>query len=151
MNIHMLDGPNWGQFSIHLQAAARILDCWDTIQGEVLGINPQIFDFHVKPIHLGAQASAMDIAAYNTAKTVWNKKNAQALGFMQATVSPLIWQDFIQYGVAKDMWDALETQFRKAGGATTYLQLVNMVKIQFTDSTDLLPQIHQFQDNIKWP
>ena len=93
----------------------------------------------------------MDIAAYNTAKTVWNKKNAQALGFMQATVSPLIWQDFIQYGVAKDMWDALETQFRKAGGATTYLQLVNMVKIQFTDSTDLLPQIQQFQDNIKWP
>ena len=29
----------------------------------------------------------------------------------------------------------------------TYLQLVNMVKIQFTDSMDLIPQIQQFQDN----
>ena len=35
----------------------------------------------------------------------------------------------------------------KAGGASTYLQLVNMVKIQFTNSTDLLSQIQQFQDN----
>ena len=93
----------------------------------------------------------MDLAAYNTAKTIWNKKNAQALGLMQATVSPVIWQDFVQYGITKDLWDAPETQFRKVGGATTYLQLVNMVKIQFTDLTDLLPQIHQFQDNIKWP
>ena len=29
----------------------------------------------------------------------------------------------------------------------TYLQMVNMVKIQFTDLTKLLPQIQQFQDN----
>ena len=28
-----------------------------------------------------------------------------------------------------------------------YLQLVNMVKIQFTDSMDLLPQIQEFQDS----
>ena len=28
----------------------------------------------------------------------------------------------------------------------TYLQLVNMVNIQFTDSMDLLPQIQEFQD-----
>ena len=33
------------------------------------------------------------------------------------------------------------------GGAQTYLQLVNMVKIQFTNLTDLLPQIQGFQDN----
>ena len=58
---------------------------------------------------------------------------------MQATVLPVIWQDFIQYGVTKDLWDALKTQFGKVGGASTYLQLVNMVKIQFTDLTDLLP------------
>ena len=70
---------------------------------------------------------------------------------MQATVLPVIWQDFIQYGVAKDLWDALEAQFRKVGGATTYLQLVNMVKIQLPESTNLLPQIQQFQDNIEWP
>ena len=33
------------------------------------------------------------------------------------------------------------------GGAQTYLQLVNMVKIQFTNSMDLLLQIQMFQDN----
>ena len=33
------------------------------------------------------------------------------------------------------------------GGAQTYLQLVNMVKIQITNGTDLLPQIQNFQDN----
>ena len=155
MNIPTLDGPNWGQFSIHLQATARILDCWDVIQGGVLGINPQTYDLLAKPVHPGAQASTAYIATYTAAKTVWNKKNAQALGLMQATVSPVIWQDFIQYGVAKDLWDTLETQFRKAGGATTYLQLVNMVKIQFTNSKDLLLQIQQFLDNyswiVKWP
>ena len=87
MNIPTLDGPDWGQFSIHLQAAAHILDCWDTIWGDVLGTNPQTYDLLVKPTHPGAQASKMDIAAYNTAKTVWNKKNAQALGLMQASVA----------------------------------------------------------------
>ena len=63
---------------------------------------------------------------------------------MQATVSPVIWQNYIQYGIAKDLLDALETEFRKAGGASTYLQLVNMVKIQITNVMELLPQI---QDN----
>ena len=48
---------------------------------------------------------------------------------MQAMVSPVIWQNYIQYGVAKDLWNALKAEFGKAGGALTYLQLVNMVKI----------------------
>ena len=68
----------------------------------------------------------------------------------QATVSPVVWQDYDHYGVAKNLFNALEATFRKAGGASTYLQLVNMVKIQFTDSMDLLSQIHQFQDNYNW-
>ena len=50
-------------------------------------------------------------------------------------------------GTTKELLDALEATFGAAGGASTYLQLVNMVKIQFTDSTDLLPQIQVFQDN----
>ena len=41
----------------------------------------------------------------------------------------------------------METTFGAAGGASTYLQLVNMVIIQFTGLTDLLPQIQSFQDN----
>ena len=50
-------------------------------------------------------------------------------------------------GIAKDLLDALETAFRAAGGVVMYLQLVNMVKIQFTDESDLLPQIQGFQEN----
>ena len=100
-----------------------------------------------KPAVPPAQASVADLATYNAAKTVWNKKNAQALGLMQATVSPVIWQNYNHHGVAKDLFDALEATFRKVGGVSTYLQLVNMVKIQFTNSTDLLSQIQQFQDN----
>ena len=62
---------------------------------------------------------------------------------MQATVSSVIWQNYIQYGIAKELFDALETKFRKARGALTYLQLVNMVKITFTNAMELLPQIQQ--------
>ena len=86
-------------------------------------------------------------ATYQTAKAIWNKKNGQALGLMQTTVSAIIWQDYSEHGVAKDVYDALETAFGKVGGASTYLQLVNMVKIQFTDLTELLSQIQMFQDN----
>ena len=70
------------------------------------------------------QASAADLATYNATKMVWNKKNTQALGLMQGTVSPVIWQDYNHHGVAKDLFDALEATFGKAGGASTYLQLV---------------------------
>ena len=45
------------------------------------------------------------------------------------------------------LWTELEDHYGKAGGVTTYLQLVNMVKIQFTDLMDLLPQIQEFQNN----
>ena len=80
-------------------------------------------------------------------KAVWSKKNVQGLGLIQATVSNVIWQKHQSLPTAKEVLDALETKFGAAGGAQTYLQLVNMVKLQFTDSTDLLPQIQQFQDN----
>ena len=42
----------------------------------------------------------------------------------------------------------LENYYGKVGGAKTYLQLVSMVKTQFTNLTDLLPQIQEFQENI---
>ena len=66
---------------------------------------------------------------------------------MQATVLPVIGQNYNQYGVAKDLFDALEAKIGKVGGASMCLQLVNMVKILFTNSMDLLSQIQQFQDN----
>ena len=65
MNIPTLDGPNWGQFSIHLQAAACILDVWEVIQGEILTPAPNpTYNLLTKPTHLGAQASAVDLATY---------------------------------------------------------------------------------------
>ena len=148
LNIPTLDGSNWGQYVTALQTAAHIFDCYNVLWGEILTPPPNpTYDLLNKPTTPPAQASAADLATYNAAKAVWNKKNTQVLGLMQATVSPVIWQDYNQYGVAKDLFNVLEATIRKAGGASTYLQLVNMVKIQFTDLMDLLTQIQQFQDN----
>ena len=66
---------------------------------------------------------------------------------MQTTIATVIWQKYETQGVAKDIYDALKTAYGQAGGALTYLQLVSLVEIQFTDSMDLLSQIQQFQDN----
>ena len=49
--------------------------------------------------------------------------------------------------MAKEIWDALETGFGKAGGAQTYLQLVNMITIKMTNTDSLLTQIQEFQEN----
>ena len=94
-----------------------------------------------------ANATDTKVTAYTSAKAVWSKKNAQGLGLIQATVSPVIWQDYQTLVTAKEVLDALKTAFGAVGGVLTYPQLVNMVKIQFTDLTDLLPQIQTFQDN----
>ena len=65
----------------------------------------------------------------------------------QTTIMSVIWQKYETQGVAKDIYDALETAYGQAGGANMCLQMVNKVKIQFTDSMDLWSQIQQFQDN----
>ena len=59
----------------------------------------------------------------------------------------IIWQQYETLPTAKEILDGLKTEFGAAGGAQTYLQLVNMMKIQITNGTDLLPQIQNFQDN----
>ena len=129
LNIPTLDGPNWGQYVTAIQAAFWIFDCYDVVKGEILTPAPNLtYDLLVKPAVPPVQVSTADLATYNAAKAVWNK-NGQALGLMKATVSPVVWQDYNHYGVAKDLFDALEVTFRKARGASTYLQLVNMVKI----------------------
>ena len=142
------DGPNWGQWLGHIQSTMRILDIWDAMRGEILTTNPITRDLLVKPSQLAANASVANIATYTTAKAVWSKKNAQGLGLIQETISNVIWDKHISLGTAKEVLNALETKLGAAGGgAQTYLQLVNMVKIQFTDLTNLLPQIQVFQDN----
>ena len=112
LNIPTLDGPNWGQYVIHLQAAQQILDCYNVVKGELLTPPPNpTYDRLIKPTHPAAQATAADLAIYVIAKAVWNKKNGQALGVMQATVMPVIWQKYETQGVAKDIYDALETTY----------------------------------------
>ena len=114
----------------------------------IMTTTPHTRDLLTKPSPPpAATATAAQQSAYKAAKDVWEKKYAQGLGLIQATVSHVIWQKHQTLSTAKEVLDALETKFRKVGGAQTYLQLVNMVKIQFTDSTDLLPQIQEFQDN----
>ena len=58
-----------------------------------------------------------------------------------------LWINYTSFGRAHLLWAQLEADFGKAGGASTYLQMVNMVKIEFTDSTELLLQIQQFLEN----
>ena len=122
LNIPTLDGPNWGVYIISLQALARILDIWDAMWGEILPTTPPTYNLLAKPTPAAANATAAEIAAYTTAKATWNK-NAQGLGLMQPTVSPVIWQEFLHLGTAKELLDALETGFRATGGTSTYLQL----------------------------
>ena len=148
INIPTLEGPNWGEYAPKLQAAFRIFDCWDVVKGEILTPPPNhTYDLLAKPSALLANVSAADRTTYKAAKAVWNKNNGQALGLMQITVASVIWQKYQTQGVAKDIYNVLETTYRQAGGALTYLQLVNLVKIQSTDLTDLLSQMQQFQDN----
>ena len=148
LNIPTLKGPNWGEYAPKLQAAFHIFNCWDVVKEEILTPPPNpTYDLLAKPTAPLANASAADRTSYKAAKAVWNKKNGQALGLMQTTVASVIWQKYETQGVAKDIYDVLETAYGQARGALTYLQLVNLVKIQFTDSTDLLSQIQQFQDN----
>ena len=146
--IPTLDGPNFGLWLDHIQSTMRILDIWDAMRGDLIaGSNPPVRDLLTKPSPPAQNAAADVVAAYVTNKATWSKKNAQGLSIIQATVSNVIWQKHQSLPTSNEVLDALEIEFGKAGGAQTYLQLVNMVKIQITDSMDLLPQVQKFQDN----
>ena len=148
--IPTLDGPNFGLWLDHIQSTTRILNIWDAMRGDIIaGSNPPARDLLTKPSLLPATPAptADQIATYTQNKATWSKKNAQGLGIIQAMVSNVIWQKHQALPTSKEVLDALETEFRKVGGAQTYLQLVNMVKIQITNLTDLLPQIQNFPDN----
>ena len=118
------------------------------MRGDVLTPAPNLTrDLLVKLSPPAGTPTAAELATYTTAKATWSQKNSQGLGLIQATISNVIWQKYESLSTSKEVLNALETEFGAAGWAQTYLQLVNMVKIQFTDSMDLLPQIQQFQDN----
>ena len=81
LNIPTLDGPNWGLYATHLQAVARILDCWDVTKEEISfqpGVSPITYDrleFPTFTIYKDAKDLAVAMAA-------WNKINAQAMGLI---------------------------------------------------------------------
>ena len=129
--IPTLDGLNWGLWFIHIQLTSRILDIWDAMRGEVIaaiGTMPQSFNLLAKPTPVAANATATKVAAYTSEKAIWSKKNVQGLGLIQAPMLGVVWQDYQTLSTTKEVLDTLETAFRAAGGALTYLQLVNMVK-----------------------
>ena len=82
LKIPTLDGPNWGIWIIHLQLSSRILEIWDAMQGEILPTTPPTYNLLVKPTPVATNATAAEVTAYTAAKTVWSKKNTQALGLI---------------------------------------------------------------------
>ena len=147
-HIPTLIGPNWGPWYEQIQLTARIINIWDAMRGNILTPAPNLTqDLLAKPTPPAATATAAEVTVYNTTKILWDQKNSQGLGLIQATIMNVIWQWYETLPTAKEILDGLETAFGAAGGAQTYLQLVNMVKIQITNGTDLLPQIQNFQNN----
>ena len=80
---------------------------------------PHTRDLLVKPSPpAAATATAAQQTAYEAAKDMWEKKNAQGLGLIQAAISHVIWIKYQTLSTAKEVLDALETEFRKGGGGT---------------------------------
>ena len=117
--IPALDGPNWGQWLDWIQSTARILDIWDAMRGEILMPAPNLTrDLLAKLSQPGGNATAAELATYTQTKAVWSRKHTQGLGLIQATVSNMIWQKHESLSTAKEVLDALETEFGAAGGGT---------------------------------
>ena len=140
LNIDTLNGSNWGTWLAQVQSAARrILNCWDVINGEVVVpvTTPPTYSLLTRPTaqtQTNAALLAEELAS-------WNKKNSTALGVIQGKMSSAIWPEFINYTDMATLWTTLETKYGKAGGATTYLQVVSLYKVHMMDSSPLLPQI----------
>ena len=148
LNIDILDGSNWGTWSAQVQSAARILNCWDVIKGEVVVplTTPPTYQLLVRP----TAATQTNAALLVEELASWMKKNSTALGVIQGKTSLAIWPDLTNHTEAATLWAALETKYGKAGGATTYLQVVSLYKVHMTDSSPLLSQIQAFQENYMW-
>ena len=115
LNIDTLNGSNWGTWSAQVQSAARILNCWDVIKGEVVVpvTTPPTYSLLTRPTaqtQTNAALVAEELAS-------WNKKNSTALGVIQGKTSSAIWPEFINHADAATLWTALETKY---GNVKTY-------------------------------
>ena len=74
------------------------------------------WDLLPKPTPLTGTPTAAKLAAYNMAKTLWDQKNSQGLGLIQATIMNIIWQRYETLPTAKEILDGLKTKFGAVGG-----------------------------------
>ena len=144
----ILDGPNWGTWAVQIQVAARVLNCWAVIKGErIPGTTLPTYDLLAKPVQGTGTGQISNAALFAKSLFEWNKRNSTALGLLQGKLNPALWPDYIDVGDAAKFWTRLETKYRKAGGANTYLQFIEIIKQTFHNSSDLLSQIQKFQEN----
>ena len=88
------------------------------MRGNVVSLNPTVRDLLTKPTPLAGTYTPAKLAAYTAAKTIWDQKNSQGLGLIQATITNVIWQQYENLPSAKEILDGLETEFGAAGGGT---------------------------------
>src|SRR5882762_1158868 len=149
----ILNGPNWAVWYEKIRGAARIVNCWDVMKGENNvdangDIIPNSFDLLPMPHGTAGQAGYIaDADKLREAIENWKKKNSQALSLLQLYTTSTIWATIKDKARSDKAFTALETKYSKAGGAQTFLQLINVVHMSITDSKDLIPQIQTFQDN----
>ena len=63
------------------------------MRGNILTTSPNVTqDLLAKPQPPAATASATELATYQAAKILWDQKNSQGLGLIQATITNVIWQ-----------------------------------------------------------
>ena len=116
-HIPQLIGPNWGPWYERIQSTARIINIWDAMRGNILTTSPNVTrDLLAKPPPPATTASATELATYDAAKILWDQKNSQGLGRIQATITNVIWQQYETLPTAKEILDGLETEFGAAGG-----------------------------------
>ena len=116
-HIPTLIGPNWGPWYKRIQSTARIINIWDAMRGNILTQTPTVTqDLLVKPTPLTSTYIATKLATYNATNILWDQKNTQGLGLIQATIMNVIWQWYETLPTAKEILDGLETEFGAAGG-----------------------------------
>ena len=92
------------------------------MRGNILMPAPNLTrDLLAKPSPPAATASVTELATYNAAKILWDQKNSQGLGLIQATITNVIWQRYETLPTAKEIFNGLNTKFGAAGGGGTDL------------------------------
>ena len=92
------------------------------MRGNILMPAPALTrDLLAKPTPPTGTPTVAELATYNAAKTLWDQKNSQGLGLIQATITNVIWQKYENLPTAKEILDGLKTEFGAVGGGGTDL------------------------------